>query len=444
MKMNGWIASSQQVYRWLLQLYPQGYRTTYELEMFHLFTDQCREAYKQHGKPGILFLWSRTLIDIGVSVVREHLSDPNSKVGLLEAAPNAPLPWKGVLLVLIPGLIFFISQVDQVTSGNDWFFLAFYRAGYFLILPVLLVWLLTRRFPVWGLIPLGLLSATLWDYSQRFGFSRVPLLGRLFARETIDVFSIHMYAHDAQDLLVTFMSVILLGILVWRSARQGQISRGARKWFGLYGLMIVLQIGAEVYRRIFALRWLAEQTKDLPAGSVALNDNLLGLPLGILHEALPFLLLVFIGMLFARKYGGLTFLILLGYLLPTILFGRYDNLYDASIPFYVVSLAVLIYRFVVALVAPVWLVRAASLPGRQRAAAIPVAIAIACHISLNLIVGLALDNQYGSSISLLDFALYIWSGLILAVGVGLAVALYLPREKEQTPASPPALAGATE
>ena len=163
MKTNRWIALSQRLYRWLLHLYPQAYRTTYESEMFHVFTDQCREAYAQRGRLAMLSLWLRTLVDVGVTVVREHLSDPQAKVGLLEAMPNAPLPWKGVLLVLIPGLIFFVSQIEQVTSGNDWFFLAFYRAGYFLILPVLLVWVLTRRFPVWGLIPFGLLYETLWS-----------------------------------------------------------------------------------------------------------------------------------------------------------------------------------------------------------------------------------------------------------------------------------------
>ena len=52
--------------------------------------------------------------------------------------PNAPLPWKGVLLVLIPGLIFFVSQIEQVISDKDWFFIVYYRAALFLILPVVL------------------------------------------------------------------------------------------------------------------------------------------------------------------------------------------------------------------------------------------------------------------------------------------------------------------
>ena len=174
MKTNRWIELSKRFYRLLLYLYPKGYRATYEMEMLHVFTNQCRDTYKQRGPLGILLLWPRTLIDVIVTVTNEHLTDPEAKFGLLEAIPNAPLPWKGVLLVLIPGLIFFISQIEQVSSSKDWFFFAYYRAAYFLILPVLLVWMFTRRFPVWGLIPFGLLYGTLRSYSPGYLISKLP------------------------------------------------------------------------------------------------------------------------------------------------------------------------------------------------------------------------------------------------------------------------------
>jgi hypothetical protein len=322
------------------------------------------------------------------------------------------------LLVLIPGLIFFVSQIELVAPSKDWFFLVFFRAGYFLILPVLLIWLLTRRFPVWGLIPCGLLYETLWSYGQRFQLSSLPFVGHLFANDTLILFGTRMSTYYLKYLLATSVCVILLGILIWHSARRGQISRSAWKWLGLYGLLIVLRIVS-------------------PAG---LKEYLF--PLRYLYDSLPFLLLIFIGILFARKHGGLTFLILLGYLLPTIIFGRYGD-WNEPLPFYLVSLAVLVYRFLVALVAPVWLVRAASIPGRQRAAAIPVAMAIISQIFLNIIVTLAVAARYNQP-DLLDFALTIWSQLIIAAGLGLAVILYLPREAEQTVVSPPALVATTE
>ncbi len=427
MKTNRWIAWSQRFYLWLLRLYPQAYRATYEMEMFRLFTDQCREAYKQRGGRGVLALWPRTLVDVGITVTREHLADPQATLGLLEAKPDAPLPWKGVLLVSIPGLIFFISQVEQVISNNDWFFIAFYRAGYVLILPVLLTWLSTRRFPIWGLIPLGLLYETLWTYGQR-----VQVGDLFFAANSLkwgDELPVY-----AKYLSIVVPCAILLLALIWHSARRGQISRNAWTWLGLYGLLVVLRIVVEISR---VLPW---QSESWPSAESA--AYLFQVPVWNLYDSLPFLMLIFTGMFFARKYGGFSFLLLLGYLLPTVVFGRY-GIWNEYVPFIVVSLAVLIYRFVVALVAPVWLVRAASIPGRQRAAALPVAAAILCHISLNLIYSLAWASQSMYTITLLDLAMNVWGQLLIAAGLGLAVALYLPRIPDQAPVSPPDLAAAT-
>jgi hypothetical protein len=435
MKTNRWMALSQRLYRWLLRLYPRAYRATYESEMFHVFTDQCREACAQRGRLAMPLLWLRTLVDVGVTIVREHLSDPRAKAGLLEAAPNAPLPWKGVLLVLIPGLIFFVSQIEQVTCSNDWFFLVFFRAGYFLILPVLLIWLLTRRFPVWGLIPLGLLYETLWSYGQRFQLSRLPFVGHLFAHDTLVLFDMQMSTHHLKYLLATFACVILLGVLIGYNARRGQISRSAWKGLGLYGLLIVLWIVGDSIATREVYGFTVWQSHYLSPAD--LKEYLSQMPLRYLYDSLPFLLLIFVGILFARKHGGLTFLILLGYLLPTILFGRY-SIWNDPLPFYLISLAVLAYRFLVALVAPVWLVRAASLPGRQRAVAIPVVMAIISQIFLNIIVTLAVAARHiFYQPNLLDLASTIWSPLIIAAGLGLAVILYLPGEAEQNAGSVP-------
>ncbi len=428
MKTNRWTALSQRFYRRLLRLYPQSYRTAYESEMFHVFTDQCREVQAQRSRLPMLSLWWRTMADVGVTVIREHLSDPQAKLGLLDPLPNAPLPWKGVLLVLIPGLIFFVSQIEQVTLGNDWFFLAFYRAGYFLILPVLLVWVLTRRFPVWGLIPLGLLYETLWTYGRRIqGWDLYFVADGL---KEAGGFSIY-----ASYVPVVLVCMVSLAALVWHHARRGQISRGAWKWLGLYGLLVILQMAAlqmagEVYRSMGRPgQYLS------PADAQEYFSQTL---LWYLYDALPFLLLVFIGMAFARRHGGLTFLILLGYLLPTIVFGRY-SIWNDPLPLYLISLAVVVYRCLVALVAPVWLVRAASIPGRQRAAAIPVAIAIVSQIFLTIVVILAVAARhvFYPQPDWLDFALAIWSQLIVAAGLGLAVTLYLPEQAEQPVVSPP-------
>jgi hypothetical protein len=435
METNRWIEYSQRFYRLLLHLYPQAYRATYEVEMLHVFTDQCRETYKQRGPLGILLLWPRILIDAAATATVEHLTDPRAKFGLLEAVPNAPLPWKGVLLVLVPGLIFFISQIAQLTSTEDWFFLAYYRAGYFLMLPVLLVWALTRRFPVWGLIPLGLLYGTPRGYNPGYLIGKLPFFsypGKL------DLFDITI---DPSYLIAVSACAVLLCGLIWYNVRRRQIPRAAWGWLVFYGLLIVFQIMAVAYSII------GGQGLDLKSALISMDmkQYMVEMSLWYLYDSLPFLLLVFIGKLFAPKYEGLSFLILLGYLLPTIIFGRYGA-WNEAIPFSLVILAVLTYRFVVALVAPIWLVRAASIPGRQRAAAIPVAIAIISQIALNVIVSLTWAGQYNLSPGLLDLAMPIWNQFIVAAGLGLAVILYLPtaRNPGQTDAPQPVLPVMTE
>ena len=115
--------------------------------------------------------------------------------------------------------------------------------------------------------------------------------------------------------------------------------------------------------------------------------------------------------------------------------------WNEALPFVVVSSALLIYRFVVALLAPVWLVRAASIAKRQRAAAIPIAVALLTQVVLHIITFVASANLTGYQPVPADFMRVIWDQLILTVGLGLAVALYLPKEEESV--SPPSLVPAT-
>lgn len=96
------IIISRWIYARLLALYPAGYRAEYGADMLQLFTDQCRAAARERPWLAFLGLWLRTLADLGVSALREHMTAPHTWQGLLEAIPNAPLPWGGVALVLLP------------------------------------------------------------------------------------------------------------------------------------------------------------------------------------------------------------------------------------------------------------------------------------------------------------------------------------------------------
>ncbi|MFT3890725.1 MAG: hypothetical protein QM730_03755 [Anaerolineales bacterium] len=426
MKTNRWIESSQRLYRHLLRLYPQAYRTTYEEEMFRFFTSQCREAYQQRGRLGILLLWLRTFVDVGKTVVIEHLSDPNAKAGLLEATPNTPLPWKGVFLVLIPGLVFFVSQIAQVTTDKDWFFYVYYRAAFFLIAPVLLVWILTRRFPIWGLVPLGLLFGTLQkSYSPGYLLRKIP-----FLTHSEVMWKVFGFALDPYYIVPISVCLAFLCILIWYAVRSRRFSMPVWLWLAVYMALIIFQLLVVIQR---------EYSQNVADGFDWRYIKLFiaQVPLLYLYNSLPFLLLVFIGYLFVHRHRGLSFLLLLGYLLPTIVIGRYGEGID-GLPFSAVVLAVLVYRIIVALVAPIWLTRAVSFPGQRRAAAIPIAMAVFCHMSLNIILNLALANQYTYQLSLLDYVSSIWNQLIVVFGIALAVQLYFPVQKENAISLPPA------
>jgi hypothetical protein len=436
MKTNRWIELSQRFYRQLLRLYPQAYRTTYEAEMFRFFTSQCREAYQQRGAIGILLLWLGTFVDVGKTVMVEHISDPNAKAGLLEAVPNAPLPWKGVFLVLIPGLVFFISQIVQVTSDKDWFFIAYYYAAFLLIVPVLFTWSFKRRFPVWGLIPLGLLYAILQSFPPD------DLIGKLpFTVHFKPVWIIEGVALNPYYVLVESVVLILLCGFIGYGIYKRQFSNSVWFWLAIYGALIICRIAGEFQPIIDEhiprqnLSWLEI------IRMTNMRQYLAQLSLWDLYDPLAFLLLIFLGKLFVRRHRGFTFLLLLGYLLPAIVYGRYGEWSDA-VPFSIVVMIVLLYRFIVALVAPVWLVRAMPALGQQRAALIPVAIATLCSIAFNLILNSVMVKQYAYQVGLFDYILSIWNQLIVVVGLGLAMVLYFPSRKEDD--VPPPLVAVTE
>ncbi len=432
MPTNLWVERSQRLYRRLLRLYPQAHRTTYAAAMDQLFADQCRAAYGQQGRLGVLKLWWRTLGDASVTIPAEHLADPQARLGLLEALPGVQLPWKGVALVLIPGLVFFVCQMAQL-SGEDWFYIAFYRAAYVLMLPVLLVWLFTRRFPVWGLLPLGLLGETLWEQGPRMQYhllslaglaGNYPVLGGLL-QQSAEL----QYELKLGGLLVACLGGMLW--LTWYNVRKRQLPRTAWCWLGVYSLLLIAQIGLEITRQaIWQGSWSAFwQSADG-------RQYLWRIPLWNAYNALPFLGLIFGGTLFVHRYGALSFLLPLGYLLPAVIFGRYGQWNDA-LPFYWVAVAVVVYRFAVALVAPVWLARSASTAKQRRAVAIPLAVALLMQMGLNVFSVASQSAQGGYPVGALDFVAALWSPLIMASGLALAIVLYQHRpEAPSVPEAP--------
>ena len=418
MKSDRWISLSRRVYARLLYLYPNEHRLEYGASMLQLFTDQLRSAYRDEGGRGVFSLWLRTLLDLGVSALKEQFSSPHLTAGLLEAVPNAPLPWKGVALVLVPGLVFFIAQTVQL-SGQDLFFLMVYRAGYFLIIPVLLVWAWTRKFPVWGLVPLGLFFRTAWDLGYRVfnnlqiaSYSYNPVLQWMLNTEKD-------HPNIVRIVVMAGLAAIIF-LLVAIIARRQRVQRSTWIWLGAYVFLCACYLAADF--------WIYNYPGSV---IVDLKMYLISIAPSIIFENIGLLLLILIGIFFARRHGRLAMLLVMGYLLPTVLYGRFANFWN-SLPDNVVntyllliSITVLVYRFIIALAAPLWVVRSASDQSQRKASLIALLVVVGIQAAMNIGVGVFMWMFYQyTGWGWLEWYNTIAAELIAAAGIGVALSLY--------------------
>jgi hypothetical protein len=383
--------------------------------MVQVFTDECRTACHDRGSWGLFPLWARTLLDLGISALREQVTSPHASWGLLEAIPNAPLPWKGASLVLIPGTIFFISQIAQLT-GQDWFFLMLYRAGYFLILPVLVVWAWKRTFPVWGLIPLGILVKTLVDASSRLQElslnSNNPVSAWLM-NEVAKNINIERIGVVAGTLALTLFLVVL-------EAHNQSLSPITWVCAGSYLLITAISI--------LSSYWTSGPYPGYPHRMGVVMLHYLGFTAPALFLSdMGFLLAVLLGAHLVRRQGHLAILLPLGYLLPAVLYGRFYFVRGPDALFWV-STGVFVYRLVIAVIAPVWIVRSASDRSKWWAAAIALLVGIGIQL-------IETHWFWGPTDGMT--AVYAFSGpLMTAVGIALAFSLYRDTSPILSPAVP--------
>jgi hypothetical protein len=428
------IEISRRLYTRLLRLYPQEFRDEYGSSMLQLFTDQCRSTIREKGMHGMILLWFRTLMDLAKSVLREHFASPDATGGLLEAVPNKPLPWKGVAVVLIPCLVFFVGQIGQLT-GQDWFFLLIRRAAYYLIIPVLLVWWLTRKFPIWGLIPLGMFSRNILDlinnYEYVIGRTGVILAGILRTKFTPD-FMIFLKNHIPEIRIL--LTTVILGTVVFlilRIARRTGFTRSSWACLGVFLVVTILEIlSGLIHTWIYLLK---VSSADMLYGNIpSMLEDVSNSAFYAFLPTVGFLLLILVGMLLARCHGRLALLIPLGYLIPAVVLGKFDNTNALPYSLFWISATVLVYRVLVTLVAPIWIVRSASDRAKKRAGVIALAAAAGILVLAHSGYFFATYGAYGWNLGWTDYYYYFSPDLIILVGMALALTLY----KSAAPAQP--------
>lgn len=333
--------------------------------MQQVFKDQCRSAEKQNGSLGVFLLWLRTILDLFYTAFLEHVTSPRASWGIMEPVPNKPLPWKGVFLILLPGLVYLFGQIAQM-RGLLWYMVIYQWAGIFLMIPPLLVWMVQKRYPIWGLMPIGLFFHLAKERSSQWLISLSDALQRPYSASPTFV-KISLFFQNSfsipTSLLIAFVLLlsIALAALAWHYFRQHTASHSFWLWLGIFIVCALL--------KIISIYW--EWLPYIP--SLLINEDyqqILKFSMGAeLLNLVVDLLVIFIGTLFISKHGIFTVLIFLGYLLPKILLGYNVGYLPEDYPTFFDTLSLLIigYRALLALIAPVWIARSKNLAGQKTA-----------------------------------------------------------------------------
>lgn len=451
MTTNRWIDGSCRLFDILLHLYPGEHRADYAKSMHQVFIAQCQDSYKEHGFVGLILLWLRVLPDLGYTAIMEHLTSPRATWGLMEPVPNAPLPWKGIFLILLPGLVYLVSQIAQLT-GFPWYMTVYYRAAFILIIPVLFVWVATRRFPLWGLIPVGLLFRLV----KEIGYQLITLHPGTFSTNPFldAILSLARLVESNLFIPSTIFAVVSL-VLAIKYFRKNRANRAGKIWLGSFILISLVRTFFDFFSYVFTapVVLLMEKTQSpmnewmnanffqrIPMAfdiykQVGLMDMLISNASYVLYEATALILLIFVGTLFTRRHGFFTIFILVGYFLPAMLVGLPVEVQNDPGQLLLISIVVMVYRSLLSLIAPIWMSRTTLLKGKKR-------VIVSC-ITAALIIRFAmqyypfyLQNPVNISFDLWQISTLL-DDLLLIVSLLLGVTLYQgdpigPAESEMT------------
>lgn len=238
-----------------------------------------------------------------------------------------PLPWKRALLAIIPGLLATVGWVSTDFSAEM-------LLGLILLLAFLVAayWRNNRQVPAWSLMAAGMLVSV--------GVTIVSgVIGGLAA----------IVAGDSATVVMLVVFLAALAALLGISVRDRRIS--ALNW-GLLALVVLCQLGVRIkYFVLFGVSW-----------SVAGQWLTISLYAAVLVLLLP----VALGLRVAQRYGLLAMLFVMG-----MIYASFQILIDVNSrvsDWIGGTLGFAAYKALIPLIftviAPLWFLRARSLPGR--------------------------------------------------------------------------------
>lgn len=358
-------------YRVLLNAYPSAHRRVYGPLMQQLFHDLCRDAYQQNGLWSLTRFWMWTLFDFILSVGTTYREAIEAIMTIKHTF--TPMPWRYILLVVLPGLLFGISRFYYP------FYLPFQISFILILLLTFATLVKQKRIPGWGLLMIGLMLS--------WGAMVVIIIGGEWLARLLH------YNGELQRLLMAIPLWAVIGMLGWQ---YWQVWRS--------------------FSRIFVLILLVIVIAALFVGMDALTT------------AAYMLLPVAIGLPLARRHGTQAILFVVG----AYCWWLFDSDYISGwlindLPFYA-AYAVLM-RLLFMSVGPLLLLRAQSLQGQVAGLLTPMAVVLVARV---LVPWLVSPSSHPARIWWGDVLLSVFTLLAFS----LAFALYTRVDRTESPITP--------
>ncbi len=269
---------AERVYRLLLRLFPKEHRRAYAQPMLQHARDLGRDA-RGRGRWHVAMMSWQLLKDGLANAGIEHM-----EAIMLANKSFKPASWSIVLLACIPGLLVAFSRrpaalLDSLLPILGYLYLAL------LVIALPIIWWRRRRFPVWALLPAGALAWVL-TYMAGIGLAQLVNSLRIPGLKWMEAWT-----------GITIVHFVLAAVLFLVLLRGQQIPRSVWLVIGIIALSHLL---------LAALYSLARYGGDQPFVGILTYFTQSGLG--------PFegLMLVAVGLLFARQHGTLALLVVVG------------------------------------------------------------------------------------------------------------------------------------
>ncbi|MGW8225976.1 MAG: hypothetical protein ACWGOY_09585 [Anaerolineales bacterium] len=389
---------AERIYSFLVNLYPEQHRQAFKEAMLQHARDLNREA-QQQSQLDVAWLWLHLVMDGIENACKEHwdgIMMTNNRI--------KPAPWLSVMLAALPGLLILLTRrISPQIAPLDLILWYLYLGLLVFVVPII-IWR-RRRFPVWALLPMG---ALVWFLVYKVGLEISGLANSYPA--------LNRPGMQAGIALLNMLIIIAVWVTMLRSQR---LPRAA--W--IVGSVMV--VGNLVLAFLFS--WTEFRTGGLVPGMVQYFTTS-----GV--GPLEGLMLVSVGLLFAREHGVRAALVVVGgysymFFDSDYLFGypRGDWAW-LSLYFAAITLLYLV-------VTPIALLRAKTRLGRALALFVPVITFHLVRFSLPfLVIQQSLSVRAGEAVATINILLSLILAWVLYSYIGDTVGDAQPSENlEATP-----------